>query len=167
MGKGSSHEPLQLASGKPEVGRNRSGKLEEMVITKRYAKLQRMRHAEAVAHAALEILEEFPKLTDHTLHLRIGIHTGPVVAGVIGKNKFIYDLWGDTVNIASRMQSHGQPGSIQVSAKTYQHLNDKFEFHPRGEIEIKGKGAMQVFLLKGEKPSASFDMAQQLGVLLN
>jgi class 3 adenylate cyclase len=108
-------------------------------------------HAEAVAHAALEILEEFPKLTNNNLQLRIGIHTGPVVAGVIGRNKFIYDLWGDTVNIASRMQSHGRAGSIQVSVETYQSLKDKFEFNPRGEIEIKGKGVMQAFLLNGQK----------------
>jgi adenylate cyclase len=108
-------------------------------------------HAEAVANAALEMLEKFPELTNGNLHLRIGIHTGPVVAGVIGKNKFIYDLWGDTVNIASRMQSHGQAGSIQVSAKTYEYLKDKFVLNPRGEIEIKGKGAMQTYLLDRQK----------------
>ena len=104
-------------------------------------------HAEAVANAALDILEEFPKLTEDCLQIRIGIHTGPVVAGVIGKNKFIYDLWGDTVNIASRMQSQGQPNNIQVSAKTYEHLKDGFQLKPRGEIEIKGKGAMQTYIM--------------------
>jgi adenylate cyclase len=111
-------------------------------------------HAEAVAAAALEILEEFHKLTARHLQLRIGVHTGPVVAGVIGKNKFIYDLWGDTVNIASRMQSQGQADSIQVSAATYRHLKDQFELKPRGKIQIKGKEMMQVFLLEGHK---SFD----------
>lgn len=108
-------------------------------------------HAEAVANAALEILTEFPKLALSCLQLRLGIHTGPVVAGVIGKNKFIYDLWGDTVNIASRMQSRGQPGGIQVSAKTHEYLKEKFEFTPRGELEIKGKGTMPAYLLKGQK----------------
>jgi adenylate cyclase len=104
-------------------------------------------HAEAVANAALDMLNEFPKLTEQCLQLRIGIHTGPVVAGVIGKNKFNYDLWGDTVNIASRMQSHGQPNHIQVSAKTYEYLKDKFMLKPRGEIEIKGKGTMQTYMM--------------------
>lgn len=122
-------------------------------------------HAATVAHAALEILKEFSKLAYGSLQLRIGIHTGPVVAGVIGKNKFIYDLWGDTVNIASRMQSHGQAGSIQVSAKTHDHLQDKFDLKPRGEIEIKGKGTMRTYLLDGQKTSASSGVIQQVGVI--
>jgi len=108
-------------------------------------------HAEAVANAALEILKVFPKLTDHGLQLRIGIHTGPVVAGVIGKNKFNYDLWGDTVNTASRMQSHGKPNTIQTTIQTFEYLKDKFEFQTRGEIEVRGKGAMQVYILTGRK----------------
>ncbi len=108
-------------------------------------------HAEAVANAALDILEEFPKLTDRSLQLRIGIHTGPVVAGVIGRNKFNYDLWGDTVNTASRMQSHGKPNTIQMTAQTYEYLKDKFEFQTRGEIEVRGKGAMLIYILAGRK----------------
>jgi len=109
-------------------------------------------HAEAVANAALDILEEFPGYARFGLRLRLGIHTGPVVAGVIGKNKFNYDLWGDTVNLASRMQSHGQPGTIQVTARTYECLKDKYEFQPRGEIAVRGKGVMPVYLLTGRKP---------------
>ena len=76
------------------------------------------------------------------LNIRIGINTGPVVAGVIGRNKFIYDLWGDAVNIASRMESHGEPGAIQVSESTAALLEGQFELEARGVIEIKGKGKM-------------------------
>ena len=72
-----------------------------------------------------------------------------MVAGVIGKNKFIYDLWGDTVNIASRMESHGVPGSIQISASTHALLKDRFHTEPRGEIEVKGKGRMSTWLMTG------------------
>lgn len=108
-------------------------------------------HTVAVANAALEMLEAFPHLTEDYLRLRIGIHTGPVVAGVIGKRKFNYDLWGDTVNIASRMQSHGQPDRIHVTAQTYAHLKDKFDFQPRGEMEIRGKGAMQTYMMMGNQ----------------
>jgi adenylate cyclase len=82
--------------------------------------------------------------------LRIGIHTGQAVAGVIGKKKFIYDLWGDTVNIASRMESHGIAGCIQVTEVTYQVLKDKFQFAPQKKIEIKGKGEMITYFLIGK-----------------
>ena len=81
--------------------------------------------------------------------IRIGINSGPVIAGVIGRHKFIYDLWGDTVNVASRMESHGVAGGIQVSEATYQRLRGAFRFEPRGLIEVKGKGRLRAYLLTG------------------
>ena len=84
---------------------------------------------------------------DAQLNIRIGINTGSVVAGVIGMKKFTYDLWGDAVNTASRMESHGIPGAIQVSATTYERLKDKFVLELRGAIDIKGKGKMDTYLL--------------------
>jgi class 3 adenylate cyclase len=82
--------------------------------------------------------------------VRIGIHTGPVIAGVIGWRKFAYDLWGDTVNTASRMEMHSQPGKIQVTQAYYELLKGKFTFEERGEIEVKGKGKMYTFFLVGK-----------------
>ncbi len=111
-------------------------------------------HAEAVANMALDMrleIAEFNKRNNCNCNIRIGINTGPVVAGVIGTKKFIYDLWGDTVNVASRMESHGMPGAIQVTADTYEMLRDRFEFEPRGKITIKGKGEMMTYLLIGRK----------------
>jgi class 3 adenylate cyclase len=107
-------------------------------------------HAVAIAHMGLDMLAA---LTDYStragmnLTIRVGIHTGSVVAGVIGTKKFIYDLWGDTVNTASRMESTGVPGRIQVSQATYELLRDLFELEERGPIEVKGKGLMPVYLL--------------------
>jgi urea transport system substrate-binding protein len=83
--------------------------------------------------------------------LRIGINTGPVVAGVIGMKKFAYDLWGDAVNVASRMESHGVAGSIQVTEATYERLKDRYVFERRGAIEVKGKGEMITYWLKARK----------------
>jgi class 3 adenylate cyclase len=77
------------------------------------------------------------------------MHTGPAVAGVIGIKKFIYDVWGDTVNTASRMESHGVPGRIQVTEATYQRLRDTFAFESRGLVDVKGKGPLPAYLLVG------------------
>jgi class 3 adenylate cyclase len=82
------------------------------------------------------------------MKLRVGINSGPVVAGVIGKSKYIYDLWGDTVNLASRMESGGMPDAIQVTRSVYERLKDQFVFESRGEIEVKGKGSVEAWLLK-------------------
>jgi class 3 adenylate cyclase len=94
---------------------------------------------------------EFTRDISQPLTLRIGIASGPVVAGIIGKKKFTYDLWGDSVNVASRMESHGIPGEIQVTQEIYESVKDSYEFECRGEIEIKGKGKMQVWLLKSRQ----------------
>ena len=86
------------------------------------------------------------------LQLRIGIDVGPVVAGVIGKRKFSYEIWGDTINTASRMESHGVPGHIQVTEHVYEKLRDRYLFEPRGVIAVKGKGDMPTYFLLGRLP---------------
>lgn len=113
-------------------------------------------HAEAIAEMALDMqaaMTQFCNNTGREFSIRIGIHTGPVVAGVIGLKKFSYDLWGDTVNIASRMESHGIAGQIQITSATYERLQHKYWFEKRGVIVVKGKGEMTTYLLKGRKIS--------------
>lgn len=111
-------------------------------------------HAEAVVEMALDMqqaITRFKRNDGKPFHLRIGINTGPVVAGVIGTKKFAYDLWGDTVNVASRMESMGMAGSIQVTAATYALLKDKYIFEERDAIAVKGKGEMITYWLKERK----------------
>jgi len=106
-------------------------------------------HAHRLADLALDMLDEIAKIPtgDADLALRIGIHSGPVVAGVIGQRKFSYDLWGDTVNVASRMESHGAPGRIQITEATHELISGVFSTEPRGVIEVKGKGPVNTWWL--------------------
>lgn len=116
--------------------------------------MPRLDHADAIAQMALDMQKSLDKVNAKTgefFSMRIGIHSGSVVAGVIGLKKFSYDLWGDTVNTASRMESLGIPGTIQVTTETYEQLRDKFLFEERGVIPVKGKGEMTTYLLKGRK----------------
>jgi adenylate cyclase len=100
-----------------------------------------------MAQQMMEIAREFSESHGTPVRLRIGINSGPVVAGVIGRNKFIYDLWGDTVNLASRMESHGLPDTIQVTRSVIENLQDRYPFERRGYVEVKGKGAIETWTL--------------------
>jgi guanylate cyclase len=114
-------------------------------------------HAHAVAGMALEMqatLAEISSRLNKNLMMRIGINSGPVVAGVIGSTKFSYDLWGDTVNLASRMEQSGIPNGIQVTEATYKLLEDDYDFESRGMIPLKGKGETEAYILKGRKNKA-------------
>jgi adenylate cyclase len=117
-------------------------------------------HARALALMALDMLEAMrsdDKVGHLGLELRVGVNSGPVVAGVIGRKRFLYDLWGDAVNTASRMESHGTPGRIQITRATYELLEHEFECEPRGPIAVKGKGEIEAWYLvrpRDDRPSA-------------
>lgn len=113
-------------------------------------------HARALALMALDMIEAMRSSDDvghYGLELRVGINSGPVVAGVIGRKRFLYDLWGDAVNTASRMESQGTPGRIQITRATYELLADEFECEPRGTVLVKGKGEMEAWYLVGLRAS--------------
>jgi len=111
-------------------------------------------HARDMARMALEMQAFADKLSirdEHRIQFRIGIHSGPVIAGIVGRKKFQYDIWGDAVNTASRMESHGEAGQIQVSQATYELLKDEFIMEKRGTIDVKGKGQMTTWFLMGHR----------------
>jgi class 3 adenylate cyclase len=111
-------------------------------------------HVAAAANMALDMRDAVTRLgvsLGHSIQARIGLHTGPVVAGVIGRKKFIYDLWGDTVNTASRMESHGISDQIHVTTEVFKRLENHYEFQELGSTEIKSKGVMETYLLVGGK----------------
>jgi guanylate cyclase len=111
-------------------------------------------HAQALVRMALDMREYVALHTFHNgqrVSFRIGINSGSMIAGVIGKRKFVYDVWGDAVNIASRMESHGQGGTVQITRATYELIKDEFVCEPRGTVNVKGKGEMEVWLVLSAK----------------
>lgn len=109
-------------------------------------------HATALVNLALEMKDHFanlPSVGGHRVGFRIGISSGPVVGGVIGTHKFQYDIWGDTVNTAARMESHGLPGEVHISPTTHKLVKDEFMCRSRGSIAVKGKGQMETWLVEG------------------
>ena len=120
-------------------------------------------HHLKIVKAAFKI-SEFVKESKHSelgelahFDIRIGINTGPVVAGVVGKKKFAYDIWGDSVNVASRMESNSEAGRINISENTYQLIKNKFNCEYRGEIEVKNKGLMKMYFVEAKKAISDFN----------
>ena len=115
-------------------------------------------HAQVLSHLALEMnafIDHLPPVGDRQLSFRMGINSGPVIAGVIGQKKFAYDVWGDTVNTASRMESQGIPGKIQITEATYELIKDDFKCEAHGPVSVKGKGEMKTWFLVGIGDSPS------------
>jgi len=111
-------------------------------------------HAQALARMALDMRDYISTHTFHNgqhVNFRIGINSGSMIAGVIGSRKFVYDVWGDAVNIASRMESHGLGGAVQITRATYELIKDEFVCEPRGTVNVKGKGEMEVWLVVSKK----------------
>jgi adenylate cyclase len=112
---------------------------------------RRPNHAQALVCMAIEMRDYIATHTfgnDQRVSFRIGINSGSMIAGVIGSRKFVYDVWGDAVNVASRMESHGMSGMIQITQATYELIKDEFVCEPRGTVPVKGKGEMEVWLVK-------------------
>ena len=111
-------------------------------------------HAQALVHMALEMRDYISTHTfrnGHSVSFRIGINSGSMIAGVIGRRKFVYDVWGDAVNVASRMESHGLGGAVQITQTTYELIKNEFMCEPRGSVNVKGKGEMEVWLVVSAK----------------
>jgi adenylate cyclase len=131
--------------------------------------LPRPDHAEVIADFALAMLDSLEAVNatvEAPFQIRIGIHTGSVVAGVIGSHRFLYDIWGDAVNLASRLESHSLPGRIHVSARTSEMLASRYELEPRGLINLRGLGKVRTFFVTGRKggiPSTSLELENQFG----
>jgi guanylate cyclase len=124
-------------------------------------------HAQALAQMALDMqaaMRSVDEVSHLGLELRIGINSGPVVAGVIGRKRFLYDLWGDAVNTASRMESHGTSGRIQITRATKELLEDEFVCESRGTISLKGKGETETWYLVGRRVAPAADVARSLNV---
>ncbi|WP_442923319.1 adenylate/guanylate cyclase domain-containing protein [Microcoleus sp. A2-D3] len=158
-------EPMQLVSGLNQIfsafdqltekyGLEKIKTIGDAYMVVGGLPVSRPDHSEAIANMALDMqayMQDVEIIFGESLQIRIGINTGPVIAGVIGIKKFIYDLWGDAVNVASRMESHGKPGYIQVTDATYLKLQNKYLLEPRGTIEVKGRGEMMTYWLLGRR----------------